>query len=181
MVDRVFILDRSGSMENCRSDTIGGFNAFLREQKALGGTLSLVLFDHEYTPVYSNKAIEDVEPMTEETFVPRGSTALLDAIGKTLKAIEPGRTPIVAILTDGFENASTTYTKAHIRDLVEQKTADGWTFLYLGANQDAFSEAGALGIAPAGTMNYNPRRTGEAFAALSQAMSSQASAKINTH
>ena len=173
MADRVFILDRSGSMENCREDTIGGFNAFLREQKALGGTLSLILFDHEYTPLYDKKDICDVDPMTTETFVPRGSTALLDAIGKTIKAVEAedSRTPIVAILTDGLENASTKFTKAHIKDLIDQKTKEGWTFMYLGANQDAFQEAGALGIAPAGTLNYDSRHTGSAFRALSQAMS----------
>jgi Mg-chelatase subunit ChlD len=171
MADRVFILDRSGSMENCREDTIGGFNAFLREQKALGGTLSLILFDHEYTPLYDKKAICDVEPMTTDTFVPRGSTALLDAIGKTIKAIEADRTPIVAILTDGLENASNKFTKAHIKDLIDQKTKEGWTFMYLGANQDAFQEAGALGIGPAGTLNYDSRRTGSAFQALSAAMS----------
>jgi hypothetical protein len=179
MADRVFILDRSGSMETCLDDTIGGFNAFLRDQKALGGTLTLVLFDHEYSLSYDKKAIEDVEPMTRETYVPRGSTALLDAIGKTIKVITGDRTPIVAILTDGLENASHTFTKVHIKDLIEQKTKEGWAFLYLGANQDAFSEAGALGISPGGTMNYDPRRTPEAFTALSAAVSQTGSNRGN--
>jgi hypothetical protein len=175
MVDRVFILDRSGSMETCRADTIGGFNAFVNDQKALGGTLSLVLFDHEYTPVYDKKSINDVEPLTHETYAPRGSTALLDAIGKTLKTIENDRTPIIAILTDGLENSSHTYTKVHVKDLIEQKTKDGWQFLYLGANQDAFAEASSIGIAPGGTMNYDSNNTGEAFRALSATLSQRAS------
>ena len=85
--------------------------------------------------------------------------------------VEDSRTPIVAILTDGLENASNKFTKAHIKDLIDQKTKEGWTFMYLGANQDAFQEAGALGIAPAGTLNYDSRQTGSAFRALSQAMS----------
>lgn len=173
-MDRIFILDRSGSMDSCREDTIGGFNAFVREQREFGGTLTLVLFDHEYQVVYKEKPIGDVEPLTAETFVPRGSTALLDAIGRTIKNTKSAK-PTVVILTDGHENCSREYTKAHIKDLVNQCTKDGWTFVYLGANQDAFAEAGALGIAPATTLNYDANRTPDAFRALSQAMSSQAS------
>jgi Mg-chelatase subunit ChlD len=174
-MDRVFILDRSGSMETCLDDTIGGFNAFLRDQVVDGGTLTLIQFDHEYSLIYDKKPIGEVEPLNRETFKPRGSTALLDAIGKTVKSITDDRKPTIAILTDGLENASHMYTKSHVKDLVEQKTKEGWTFVYLGANQDAFAEAGSIGIAPACTMNYDPRRTPDAFAALSQAMSSQAS------
>ena len=168
------ILDRSGSMETCRDDTIGGFNAFLREQQAEGGTLTLILFDHEYQVLYERKPIQDVAPLTSETFVPRGSTALLDAIGKTIKNTT-SNIPTVVILTDGQENSSHEYTKAHIKDLIDQKTRDGWTFVYLGANQDAFAEAGQLGIAPEATVNYDVRRTPDAFRALSAAMSSRAS------
>lgn len=175
MADRVFILDRSGSMECCWDDTIGGFNAFVNEQKAVGGTLSLVQFDHEYLEVYSSKPIDDVAPLTRETFTPRGSTALLDAIGKAIKNVKGDAKPIVVILTDGHENASHEYTKSHIKDLVEQKTKDGWTFAYLGANQDAFAEAGSIGIAPTATQNFDSRNTPDAFRQLSQAMSSQIS------
>ena len=173
MADRVLILDRSGSMDTCLDDTIGGFNAFLREQTVDGGTLSLILFDHEYTPVYDKKPILEVEPLTRETFVPRGSTALLDAIGKTIKSITDDRTPMIAILTDGQENASHAFTKAHIKDLIETKTKEGWTFAYLGANQDAFAEAGSIGIKPGATLNFDANRTPDAFRELSQAMSSQ--------
>ena len=174
-MERIFILDRSGSMDNCLDDTIGGFNAFVREQVPIGGTLTLVLFDHEYTPVYKLKPIQDVEPLTRETFKPRGSTALLDAIGRTIKENWSRNQPTVVILTDGQENSSHEYTKAHIKDLVEERQAKGWTFVYLGANQDAFAEAGGLGISPSCTVNYDVRRTPEAFQALSAAMSSQAS------
>jgi Mg-chelatase subunit ChlD len=175
MADRVFILDRSGSMETCLDDTIGGFNAFLRDQQALGGTLSLILFDHEYTPVYEKKNIDDVSALTRASYVPRGGTALLDAIGKTIKSIADDRTPTVVILTDGLENASYLFTKAHVKDLIETKTKDGWTFAYLGANQDAFAEAGSIGIKPGATLNFDANRTPEAFRELSQAMSSQIS------
>ena len=77
MASRVFLLDRSGSMDSCRSDTIGGYNSFVNSQKTLGGTMSLYLFDHELATVYENVPIENVEPLTLETFVPRGSTAIL--------------------------------------------------------------------------------------------------------
>jgi hypothetical protein len=174
-MDRVFLLDRSGSMESCWDDTIGGFNAFVNEQKADGGTLTLIQFDHEFLESYTAKPIGDVEPLTRETFKPRGSTALLDAIGKTIKEGKGGANPTVIILTDGQENSSHKFTKSHIKDLIEQKTKDGWTFVYLGANQDAFAEAGSMGIAPSATMNYDVNRTPDAFRQLSQALSSQAS------
>lgn len=172
-MDRVFLLDRSGSMESCWDDTIGGFNAFVEEQKALGGSLTLIQFDHEYLVSYKDVPVKDVKPLTRETFKPRGSTALLDAIGRTIKETT-SPSPIIIILTDGHENASHEYTKAHIKDLVEARQKAGWTFLYLGANQDAFAEAGSIGIAPQGTMNYDTRRTPEAFTRLSQQVSSQA-------
>ena len=178
-MDRIFLLDRSGSMETCRDDTIGGFNAFVEDQKATGGTLTLIQFDHEYLKSYENVPITEVNPLTRETFQPRGSTALLDAIGRTIKECKV-QNPTVIIMTDGLENSSHKYTKAHIKDLIDARQKDGWTFVYLGANQDAFAEAGSIGIAPAGTMNYDPRRTPEALTQLSQALSSQASGATQT-
>lgn len=174
-MDRVFLLDCSGSMETCWDDTIGGFNSFLSDQKATGGTLSLIQFDHEYQVTYESTKIGEVKPLTRETYKPRGSTALLDAIGRLIKEWKGSSNPSVVILTDGLENSSHMFTKAHIKDLIEQKTKEGWTFAYLGANQDAFAEAGSIGIAPGCTMNYEVNRTPDAFRTLSAAMSSQAS------
>jgi hypothetical protein len=180
-MDRVFLLDVSGSMESCWDDTIGGFNTFLADQKAMGGTLTLILFDHEYQLLYECKPIDDVPPLTRETYKPRGSTALLDAIGRAIKEVKTQTIPSFIILTDGYENASKKYTKAHIKDLIsERQTKDGWTFAYLGANQDAFAEAGSLGIAPGCTMNYDGNRTPEAFTRLSAAVSCQASGQTPT-
>ena len=167
-----FLLDCSGSMESCWDDVLGGFNAFVKDQDP-GATLTLIQFDHEYTVSYDNLKMSEVPQLTRETYKPRGSTALLDALGQFLKAsTEPG---VVVIFTDGQENASRTYTKAHIKDLVEQKTKDGWTFVYMGANQDAFAEAGSMGISAAHTMNYDASRTPEAMHRLSQTVSSVAS------
>jgi len=145
----------------------------------MGGTLSLIQFDHEYLVSYTVTPIADVQPLTTETFQPRGSTALLDAIGRTIKETK-SQNPSVVILTDGQENCSHTYTKAHIKDLIEQKTKEGWTFAYLGANQDAFAEASSMGIPTECTMNYDARNTPVAFRALSSAMSAQASGQSQT-
>jgi hypothetical protein len=179
-MDRVFLLDRSGSMESCWDDTIGGFNAFLSEQKADGGTLTLIQFDHEYNMAYERVKIDEVTALTRETYTPRGSTALLDAIGRLIKDWKVTSNPSVVILTDGLENSSHKFTKDHIKDLIEQKTKDGWTFAYLGANQDAFAEASSIGIAPGCTMNYDATRTPDAMRHLSAAMSSQASGQSQT-
>ena len=164
-----FLLDCSGSMESCWDDVLGGFNAFVKDQDP-GGSLTLIQFDHEYTVTYENTKMSDVRPLTRETYKPRGSTALLDAIGKTLKTSDEPR--VVVIFTDGLENASRTYTKAHIRDLIEERQRRGWTFVYMGANQDAFAEAGSMGIAATHTMNYDVSRTPEAMHRLSQTVSS---------
>jgi len=157
-------------MESCWDDVIGGFNAFLKDQDP-NKIMTLVQFDHEYTVSYENLKMSEVPPLTRETYKPRGSTALLDAIGSTLKKISESA-GIIVIFTDGMENCSKIYTKAHIKDLIEQKTKDGWTFVYMGANQDAFAEAGSMGIGAAHTMNYDVTRTPEAMHRLSQTVSS---------
>ena len=118
-----FLLDRSGSMESCWDDVLGGFNAFIKDQDS-NATMTLVQFDHEYTVPYENLKMSEVQPLTRETYKPRGSTALLDALG------------------------------------------------YMGANQDAFAEAGSMGIAAGHTMNYDSSRTPEAMHRLSQTVSS---------
>lgn len=179
-MDRVFLLDRSGSMESCWDDTIGGFNSFLSDQKPTGGTMTLIQFDHEYNMTCERTKIADVAALTRESYKPRGSTALLDAIGRLIKDWKGSTNPSVVILTDGQENSSHNFTKAHIKDLIEQKTKDGWTFAYLGANQDAFAEADSIGIAPGCTMNYDTNRTPDAMRTLSQAMSCQASGQSQT-
>jgi hypothetical protein len=165
-MNRVLLLDRSGSMNSCREDTIGGFNAFIEAQKQYGGTMTLCLFDHEFQVVYEKMPIEDVPPLN---FVPRGSTALYDAIGNVLKMDLTGDV-MVAILTDGEENASTKYTADHIKDLIELKP---WTFVYIGANQDVILNSSRLGIRR--SIGFDTRETPEVFRTLSETMSSHAS------
>jgi Mg-chelatase subunit ChlD len=152
----VCIIDRSGSMESIQDDAIGGFNAFLAAQKALPdeARLTLVLFDHEYDLLYDSVPIRDVKPLTAETYVPRGKTALFDAIGRSIgtvhtrRAANAGGPVIVCVLTDGQENASTEYRQAQISDIIRRHREElGWEFVFIAANQDAFATAERMSIA----------------------------------
>lgn len=160
-----FILDRSGSMHSMTHAAIAGFNEFLAAQQAtlddhgkpLPTTFSLILFDHEYLPIYNRQDIGLARPLDAETYVPRGNTALLDAIGRTIDHIgrelaaapEPDRPNkvIIAILTDGEENSSRLYTLDDInRRITHQTEKYSWEFLFLAANQDAIATATRMGI-----------------------------------
>jgi len=156
LAEIVVVLDRSGSMSTIREDMIGGFDAFISEQQKLPGECSVTLtqFDNDYEVVYSGKPLKDVPGLD---LVPRGSTALMDAIGRTigevgarLKTTPEDQRPervLFVILTDGAENASREFTKASINQMVtHQRTKYKWEFVYIGANQDSFAEAGQLGI-----------------------------------
>jgi hypothetical protein len=164
----VFILDRSGSMGIIKNDTVGNFNSFIEEQKKLLGDcdFSLVLFDHEYNLLINKKNIYNVENLTDKTYVPRGNTALLDAIGRTIndvgnrlyntyEANRPSQV-IFVILTDGEENHSKEFTSTQIADMIKHQTDNySWKFLFLGANQDSFLTSEGLNIDLKNTMNYN--------------------------
>jgi Mg-chelatase subunit ChlD len=157
-VEIVCILDRSGSMETIIDDSIGGFNAFLKEQKNLPGKakLSVVLFDDQYEKLYDRIKIKDAEELTSETYVPRGMTALYDAIGKTITSmkVKDSKPVVIAILTDGEENASKEYTIEQINKLIKEKRDLGWEFVFLAANQDAFAVGGKMGIDAGSTFSY---------------------------
>lgn len=159
------IIDRSGSMASIKDDAIGGFNTFLEEQKKLNGTASmtLVLFDDQYEMIYDNIDLEKVENLTDKTFQPRGYTALLDAIGKTINNLEERLSKqefefppkvIICILTDGAENRSKEFNNEQIKELIENKRKQRWEFIFLAANQDAFSTAARYGISQNMTMNF---------------------------
>jgi hypothetical protein len=177
-IKRCFILDRSGSMANMIDDTIGGFNAFIDAQKSLGGTMSLYLFDNEFDVVYEDMPIEKVQNLTKKTFVPRGSTALHDAVGKVItnvgKQIMTGPVDInVIIMTDGHENASKKYTSDHIKDLIEIHTKLGWNFMYMGANQDSILEAGKMGINSDNTLDFDINTVQDAMRSVSHVLRQQ--------
>ena len=149
----VFILDRSGSMGGLESDTIGGFNSMLRDQKKKEGKafVSTVLFDHESIVLHDRIPVENVPEMTDSDYTVRGCTALLDAIGDAVKHIgnihkyaRPEDVPehtMFIITTDGLENASRRYNSKEIKALIEKKKKLGWEFLFIGANIDAIETA----------------------------------------
>lgn len=163
----VCIVDRSGSMQPIRKDAIGGFNKFLEDQKKLSGEaqLSLVLFNTEFNQVHAGVPIADVPELTDDTYVPAGMTALLDAVAKTIDEVgtrlaelpedERPAKVVVCILTDGCENSSREYTLAQVKEkITTQREQWGWEFIYLGANQDAFAEGAKLGVSVHLTSNY---------------------------
>ena len=162
-----FVLDRSGSMKSCQQAAIEGFNQFLADQQKTDGLakLTLVLFDDEYLVPISSIPVEEVVSLTDDTYQPQGCTALLDAIGQTIDNLgqhlaalaeqdRPGQV-IVAILTDGLENASQRFTWKEIAGKIKNQTdAYKWIFLFLGANQDAIATAANLSIAANNAANY---------------------------
>lgn len=164
-----FLLDRSGSMESIRSDVIGGFNRFLEEQREAPGQclITLVQFDtHRLNEVLVDACpIDEVEGLTKDTFVPRGGTPLYDAIGNLVmdaivreeKRLHRKRTKELVtfvVFTDGLENSSRHYDRAKVFEMIEHRQARGWTFLYFGANQDAFAEGRKIGIDPSNVMPF---------------------------
>ncbi|MGB5812033.1 MAG: hypothetical protein WBG86_15970 [Polyangiales bacterium] len=167
----VIVVDRSGSMMDIAGDMAGGINKFIEEQKAVddpGCRLTLAQFDSEYEMVHDGVPIEFVPPYTLH---PRSTTALLDAVGKTVSAVRERRPEraICVIVTDGMENASREWTSSAVKSLVECATKDGWEFVYLGADIDAFGEAGAIGVKQGTTANYGKdgRSVNAAFSDLS--------------
>lgn len=173
LTELVFILDRSGSMGGLEKDTIGGFNAMLQKQKKVDGEciITTVLFDNGYELLHDRMDIRAVSPMTEKEYYVGGSTALLDAIGKTIHKIgnvqknsaEEYRAEKVmfVIITDGEENASREYSAEKVRHMIKrQKERYGWEFIFLGANIDAVETAGRFGIDADRAADYVPDEEG---------------------
>lgn len=171
----VFILDRSGSMSGLEGDTIGGFNSMIEKQKSVEGRclVSTVLFDSDYDLIHDRLELEEVPLMTEKEYYVRGCTALLDAIGRTIRHIArihryarpedvPAHTTFV-IMTDGMENASHSYDSDTVKKMIEhEKEKYGWEFLFLAANIDAVETASRVGIRADRAVNYHADRRGTA-------------------
>lgn len=163
------LLDRSGSMANCIDDTIGGFNMFMKSQPP-ETIISLTLFDNRIETLYT-LPVKDAPLLDIKTFVPRGATALLDSIGHVIKMVPIDEVPTIVILTDGFENSSTRYTKLHINDLITEKNKLGWEFVFLAANQDAIQAASDLGISETSAMTFNTETIANVFRGVSEGIS----------
>ena len=171
--DITVVLDRSGSMGSVRDDTIGGFNTFIGEQKKIEGkcNLTLVQFDTEYEFVHKGQNITKVASLDHSTFVPRGMTALLDAVGRAI--VETGQRlaemneddrpnkVIFVIQTDGAENASKEYNRAKVMEMIKlQQDKYNWEFIFLGANQDAISTGASMGIKGGKSLSYASNTVG---------------------
>lgn len=169
----VFILDRSGSMAGLESDTIGGFNSLLQKQKAQEGEarVTTVLFDDRYELLHDRIDIQGVAPITPREYYVRGCTALLDAMGRTIRKIANAQRStapelraekvLFVITTDGMENASQSYRAHQVKAMVEWQRAEfGWEFLFLGANIDAIAAARRFGIDADRAVNYHADPTG---------------------
>lgn len=173
LTDITLVVDRSGSMDSMKGDAEGGINAFIKEQKEAAGDalFTLVQFDTEYEFLYSGTPIKDVRAYV---LVPRGRTALLDALGRAVnetgsrleKMAEADRPGLVVfvIVTDGQENSSKEFKLAQIKEMIErQQSVYKWKFIFLGTNQDAFAEAGGMGIQLTGAANYTPATAQAAY------------------
>ena len=192
------VLDRSGSMGSIAEDTVGGFNTFLEENKKTakpGDTFSLMQFDTVLEYVYKNVPIADVKPLVNgETFVPRGMTALLDGMGKTIqetgdflrtmKEEDRAENVIFVVITDGGENASKEYKHAQIKNMIKTQTDDfNWKFTFLAANQDAIAVGGSYGFAAAASMTYgaNKQGVGSTFLSATRMVNSLKTGDISTY
>ena len=179
--DITLVVDRSGSMQQRRKDAEGGVNAFIQNQAEEPGEalLTLIQFDTQYEILHGGEPIEKVP---EYRLEPRGMTALLDAVGRAInetgermskmaEAHRPGLV-IFVITTDGHENSSVEFTKSQIKGMIEhQQSKYGWHFTFLGANQDAFAEAGAMGMRAGGVANFAMDKVGAAYEMTSRKVS----------
>jgi hypothetical protein len=189
--DIIAILDRSGSMSHLVNDTIGGYNEFINKQRVIPGEarVSLVLFDQDFLPLYTRTPIKDVPPLTGREYYARGSTALLDAIGRTMNehanqtASEkwPDKV-LVLICTDGEENASKEFTKDKIKAMISHaESMGGWEFMYLSANPTAFTDAAGIGLKSRSTASYsaNKRGTQNVYGAMSASVAALRSSNVS--
>ena len=176
LTELVFILDRSGSMSGLERDTIGGYNSMMEKQRDEQGEafVTTVLFDDEIEILHDRVNLKGMAPITEKEYFVRGTTALLDAMGKTISKVgnaqkhspesERAEKVIFVITTDGMENASREYSYEKVREMVErQKAKYGWDFIFLGANIDAVAEARRFGIDEDRAARFNSDAKGTAI------------------
>lgn len=168
LTELVFILDKSGSMSGLETDTIGGYNSMLTKQQSVEGDclITTVLFDNQYELLHDRIDIRAVSQISEKEYRVGGSTALLDAIGRTIHKIGNAQKHtaddyraekvMFVIITDGEENSSREYSAEKVKTQIEhQKSKHGWEFIFLGANIDAVETAGRFGISADRAQNFH--------------------------
>jgi hypothetical protein len=174
------VVDRSGSMADIKSDTEGGVNTFIEQQKQLPGktTLTLSTFDTYFDIVHDHVDIAEVPPFVLH---PRGMTALFDAMGKSIAETgewlssltedeRPGKVIFVTV-TDGFENASREFTQQTVfASVTEQTNTYAWEFTFLAADPSAIAVGASMGISPDHSMAYAAANVGETFSVASDSV-----------
>lgn len=165
----VCVIDESGSMGSLTQQTIDGFNKFVEEQRQAPGTanLTLITFNTGWKTPIKRQSIATVPQLDRMMYGPNGGTALLDALGHAIDNVgkvlmQPGTDVVFVVITDGQENSSTDYKLAQVKEMIEGREKDGWKFIYLGANQDAFSTAASMGMNAATSVNYAANAVGTA-------------------
>jgi hypothetical protein len=162
-------------MEDCRADAIGAVNSYLRQvkdDKDMEASISLITFDSQSIEVIRDKApAGSCAELVANEYQPRASTPLLDAVGYGValldKRKEPGERCILAVMTDGLENASREYTKDTIKMLLDRKQKEeGWLVLYLGATHDAWAQARAMGLHAGNVAAFDKGAVGVSMAAI---------------
>ena len=172
-IKQKFVVDESGSMLPQQSTIISGFNEQLNTMKQeekdndVRYLVTLVKFSDKVTVLYEDKPLAEVPELTTQTYVPKGWTALYDAIGATIDTAVLGETDtVVVIMTDGANNSSREWTKISIKTLIEiRQNENKWGFIYFGADQDAWAAASSLGVA--NSVSYSSLDTDEAISAMS--------------
>lgn len=159
-MDIVFLLDRSGSMHGMEKDTIGGYNSYIASQKDNNVYVTTILFDDKYELLNKSIPIKKVKELTKNEYYVRGSTALLDALGRAISDMDELKKKKVMfiITTDGYENASVKYTKEEIKKMINMH--DNYEFIYIGADIDSYAEGSSIGIKKTNIANYEKSRAG---------------------
>lgn len=181
-----FLLDRSGSMQGLTEDVIGGFNQFVTDQAAKPGKarLTAVQFDggDPFEVIIDAKRIGKVPALTSEVYQPRSVTPLYDAVGRLITTADqrithraeqswPEEDQLVIVFTDGLENASREFGRSQVFDLIKDRMDAGWTFVFMGANQDSYAEGHKIGLVDGNVQNYaaTPESIKVAFSSVSRA------------
>ncbi|EPL3989749.1 vWA domain-containing protein [Providencia stuartii] len=187
VLDLVFILDKSGSMSGFESDTIGGFNRVLTENRNKKGDvfITTVLFNDKTTLLHNREPIDKVPNLTIEDYQVGSNTALLDALGDTISKMQENRkitknnNVLFVIITDGEENSSHKYSQSKIKSMIKSaEMEDKWDFIFLGANIDAITAADSIGISRSKATGYVQDKTGydKAYKAINNAVESKKNA-----
>ena len=186
-----FLLDRSGSMQSLADDVIGGYNSYIadRADGNESATMTTVQFDSQdpFEIIDDGCDIKKVRDLTRSTYQPRGGTPLYDAIGKLVKRVDqriedravaglPPEDQLIIIFTDGMENDSRTFNREKIFDLIKDRSAQDWTFVFMGANQDSYLEGHKVGLVDGNVQDYEatPENVRMAFESMSRATSAYA-------